>query len=83
MGEGVTAAVVLDADRATDSADAPDAPDAPGEAILAAITRACAAAIASYKKPVAVHRVPEIPRNAAGKTDRRTLRHLLSDREEH
>ncbi|WP_371538204.1 acyl--CoA ligase [Streptomyces sp. NBC_01023] len=82
-GEGVTAAVVLDADRATDSADAPDAPDAPGEAILAAITRACAAAIASYKKPVAVHRVPEIPRNAAGKTDRRTLRHLLSDREEH
>ncbi|MBU3869125.1 AMP-binding protein, partial [Streptomyces sp. 4503] len=73
-GEGVTAAVVLDDGRRTGT---------PGEDVLAAIAHACAAALADYKKPVAVHAVPGIPRNAAGKTDRKTLRQTLSDREEH
>ncbi|MEV0277842.1 class I adenylate-forming enzyme family protein [Streptomyces sp. NPDC050610] len=70
-GEGVTAAVVLDNGPTT---------GAPGEEILAGIAHACAAALAGYKKPVAVHAVPEIPRNAAGKTDRKTLRRRLSGR---
>ncbi|MDJ1136342.1 class I adenylate-forming enzyme family protein [Streptomyces iconiensis] len=73
-GEGITAAVVLDGGPATGT---------PGEGVLAGIAHACAAALAGYKKPVAVHAVPEIPRNPAGKIDRRTLRQLLSDREEH
>ncbi|GAA2069328.1 long-chain fatty acid--CoA ligase [Streptomyces albiaxialis] len=82
-GEGVTAAVVLDGGPRTGT---------PGEDVLAALARACAGALAGYKKPVAVHAVPEIPRNAAGKTDRAALRKLLtgrsggsgrSEREEH
>ncbi len=70
-GEGVTAAVVLDDGPATGS---------PGAQILAGIAHACAAALADYKKPVAVHAVPEIPRNAAGKTDRKALRRSLTAR---
>ncbi|MFG3257206.1 AMP-binding protein [Streptomyces sp. NPDC048172] len=84
-GEGVTAAVVLDGGPRT---GAPGG--TPSEETLAALARACASALAGYKKPVAVHAVPEIPRNAAGKTDRAALRELLrktlsdrSDREEH
>ncbi|WP_406348643.1 acyl--CoA ligase [Streptomyces sp. NBC_00144] len=72
-GEGVTAAVVLDGDRWGAADDVADR-----DVILAGINRACRSAIAGYKKPVAVHRIPEIPRNAAGKTDRKALRHLLS-----
>ncbi|KOG91642.1 hypothetical protein ADK38_02050, partial [Streptomyces varsoviensis] len=53
------------------------APQAPGAEILDGIARACAAALAGYKKPVAVYAVPEIPRNAAGKTDRQALRRSL------
>ncbi|MEV0265465.1 class I adenylate-forming enzyme family protein [Streptomyces sp. NPDC050617] len=69
-GEGVNAAVVLDGGPATGT---------PGPEVLAGIARACAASLAGYKKPVAVRAVPEIPRNAAGKVDRKALRRSLSD----
>jgi acyl-CoA synthetase (AMP-forming)/AMP-acid ligase II len=39
---------------------------------------ACSAELASYKRPVAVHVAPEIPRNAAGKILRRVLREWLA-----
>jgi acyl-CoA synthetase (AMP-forming)/AMP-acid ligase II len=39
---------------------------------------ACSAELASYKRPVAVHVVLEIPRNAAGKILRRVLREWLA-----
>lgn len=65
--------MVLDGDRWGAADDVADR-----DVILAGINRACRSAIAGYKKPVAVHRIPEIPRNAAGKTDRKALRHLLS-----
>jgi acyl-CoA synthetase (AMP-forming)/AMP-acid ligase II len=39
---------------------------------------ACSAELASYKRPVAVHIAPEIPRNAAGKILRRVLREWLA-----
>lgn len=37
----------------------------------------CSAELASYKRPVAVHLIDEIPRNAAGKILRRALRERL------
>ncbi|MEU7043435.1 AMP-binding protein [Streptomyces varsoviensis] len=78
-GEGVTAAVVLDGGGPPGGGPRAQAgaPQAPGAEILDGIARACAAALAGYKKPVAVYAVPEIPRNAAGKTDRQALRRSL------
>ncbi|WP_135458789.1 class I adenylate-forming enzyme family protein [Mycobacterium sp. DL99] len=70
-GEGVTAAVVLEpASRGLDHQRLSDR-----------IAEACAQHIAGYKKPVAVHIVDGLPRNAAGKLDRAALRHRLSHRE--
>jgi acyl-CoA synthetase (AMP-forming)/AMP-acid ligase II len=71
-GEGVHAAVVLDesAGRRYSGAEGADA-------LLRAVTEACRSRLAGYKKPLGVHRVDVIPRNAFGKVDRRALRALL------
>ncbi|MHC3470254.1 class I adenylate-forming enzyme family protein [Streptomyces sp. 7R007] len=44
---------------------------------VADLFAACTAQLASYKRPAAVHFVPEIPRNAAGKVLRRVLKERL------
>ncbi|WP_454792413.1 class I adenylate-forming enzyme family protein [Mycolicibacterium lutetiense] len=70
-GEGVTAAVVLE----------PGSHELDPQSLSNRIAEACAQHIAGYKKPVAVHIVDGLPRNAAGKLDRATLRHQLTHRE--
>ena len=68
-GEGVCAAVVMEV-----VADPRFAGD--GE-LLKTLVDFCRTRLASYKKPLVVHAVDEIPRNAAGKVDRRKLRSTL------
>ena len=68
-GEGVYAAVVLEPDAAKEFDG-----DAGPENLLKALTDACRSRLASYKKPLGVRMVEEIPRNAAGKIDRNRLR---------
>ena len=58
-GEGIAAIVVL---------------REPVDDLLGYLAAACKAKLASYKKPVAVHVVDEIPRNPAGKPNRILLR---------
>jgi len=68
-GEGVCAAVVMEV-----VADPRFAGD--GE-LLRTVVDFCRTRLASYKKPLVVLAVDEIPRNAAGKIDRRKLRSTL------
>jgi len=53
----------------------PDAAQRPSEL---ALVSSCSAELASYKRPVAVYLIEEIPRNAAGKVLRRVLRERLA-----
>jgi acyl-CoA synthetase (AMP-forming)/AMP-acid ligase II len=73
-GRGVVAAVVLeDGHRELYAGDA-------GRAnLLRALAKRSRASLASYKKPLDVHVLTEIPRNAAGKIDRNKLRERLAD----
>jgi fatty-acyl-CoA synthase len=63
-GEGVTAVVVP-----TDHADPPT---------LSALQQLCRGRLAGYKKPVALHVVAELPRNATGKVLKHQLRSKLT-----
>jgi acyl-CoA synthetase (AMP-forming)/AMP-acid ligase II len=77
-GEGVHAAVVVSGSPAGESTSA-----AGVDALLQRITDACRSSLAGYKKPVQVHLVVAIPRNAAGKVDRKALRaQLLAEQSE-
>lgn len=71
-GEGVHAAVVL-----SPSASEEYAGESGADALLRAVTEACRNRLAGYKKPLRVHVVDAIPRNAFGKVDRKTLRSQL------
>ena len=71
-GEGVHAAVVL-----SESAGRQYAGAAGADALLRVVTEACRSRLAGYKKPLRVHSVEAIPRNAFGKVDRRALRARL------
>lgn len=71
-GERVHAVVVLEGSAARKFSSTA------GKArLLELIVKACRAELASYKKPLAVDTVDEIPRNPAGKVDRNMLRHRL------
>lgn len=72
-GSGLVAAVVLD--EATRVAYSGDSGHARLLDVLAARTRT---SLAGFKKPLAVHILTELPRNAAGKIDRNRLRERLT-----
>ncbi|MFC0680413.1 AMP-binding protein [Lysobacter korlensis] len=76
-GEGVHAAVVL-TEPARKQYSGPDG----AIALLRTVTEACRSRLAGYKKPLRVHVVDAIPRNAFGKVDRRALRSRLLDAED-
>ena len=71
-GEGVHAAVVL-----TESAREAYAGAKGADALLETVLEACRSRLAGYKKPLRVHTVDAIPRNAFGKVDRKALRAQL------
>ena len=66
-GEGIHAFIVLDESANALFAAAP-------EQLSAIVRTACQGSLASFKKPVGVHLLDELPRNPAGKIDRTALK---------
>lgn len=76
-GQGITAFVVLDHRSEAASRAEPDRAE-----LLLLLQEAARSRLASYKKPIAVHILDELPRNAAGKLDRARLRAIALDHQE-